>query len=226
MKYTYIFLIIAVVLMTSCNKSDRLGNLEGIGTYGDLAGGDYSGKLSVFEAKSKGNFGLGTFEGLDGELIVSEGTFYRAGADETVRIANGDQMIAYAVLANFSAEDAVKLNTDGIGRISDIDALNTILQEKISGHNIAVRISGDFGKIVLRAPRKQSEPYPDLETALQEQAVFEKENISGTLIGFLNLGHHGHEHGIHFHFLSSDKSVGGHVLNLEIETVPEIEVLK
>ncbi|MBI5723704.1 MAG: acetolactate decarboxylase [Planctomycetes bacterium] len=84
------------------------------------------------------------------------------------------------------------------------------------GYFNVLRMDGTFDYLKLRSVPKQTKPYPTLAEAVKKQAVFEHRNIRGTLVGFrcpdsiggLNVP------GWHFHFISEDRKVGGHVLDI------------
>ena len=53
-------------------------------TVGALLHGAYDGDLSFAELAEHGDLGLGTLNGLDGEMIALDGAFYRADVDGRV----------------------------------------------------------------------------------------------------------------------------------------------
>jgi acetolactate decarboxylase len=82
---------------------------------------------------------------------------------------------------------------------------------------LAARIDGHFQSIRLRSEPKQTPPYRPLAEVIKEQQVVNTlEEADGTLIGFrfpaaassVNVA------GWHFHFLTADRTRGGHVLAL------------
>jgi acetolactate decarboxylase len=84
---------------------------------------------------------------------------------------------------------------------------------------LAIRIQGSFKKVRTRSVPAQVKPYPPLTEVTRNQPEFEKENVSGALLGFrcppyvkaINIP------GYHLHFLSTDHQFGGHVLQVVIE---------
>ena len=56
-----------------------------------LTFGDYHGSITVEDLKEHGDTGLGTFDGLNGEMIVIDGEVYRAAGDGTVEEVSDDE---------------------------------------------------------------------------------------------------------------------------------------
>ena len=63
--------ILAVTLLTNFSPLDE-NQLTQYSTIDALLSGVYDGNMSVAELKTRGNFGLGTFNGIDGEMIIVE----------------------------------------------------------------------------------------------------------------------------------------------------------
>ena len=55
-----------------------------VSTIDALLQGDYDGYTSLKELSSKGDFGIGTVNALDGELVIENGQFYQVKADGKV----------------------------------------------------------------------------------------------------------------------------------------------
>ena len=56
-----------------------------------LLDGIYDGEMTIGELLGKGNFGIGTFDALDGEMIILDGVCYQLRGDGTATIADLDQ---------------------------------------------------------------------------------------------------------------------------------------
>jgi acetolactate decarboxylase len=183
-----------------------------ISTAGALVNGVYSGALTVEALLQHGNLGLGTFESLDGEMIIVDGEVFQARCDQSVEPVPPDHKTPFAVITHFAPA----------GHFSNIDCRNLDELEKEfdrfrDSDNIcyALRITGVFEKVHLRAVCLTESGVP-LVQAAAVQAEYHLENISGTLVGFwspdyaraLNVP------GYHLHFLSQDKTKGGHLLDL------------
>ena len=181
--------------------------------------GDYYGSVTVGELKEKGDTGIGTFEGVNGELVMVDGVVYRAKSDGSVEIAPDEETIPFSNVTFFDADV-----TEEISGISSVDDLKSYLNEKVNelGKNnfYMIRIDGAFKNVFARSELKQEEPYKTLADALStDQREFDFAGASGTVVGLycpeymrdLNAA------GWHFHFISEDKQSGGHVLDLDID---------
>ncbi len=189
-----------------------------------LMAGCYTGTMSVQEIKQHGDFGLGTLDALDGELVVLGGSFYQIRSDGKVYSVDDSAKSPFAVVTFFEADQKFDL-----GRAVDFKELTRFLDEQLLSQNLpyAIQVDGKFETIKVRSPARQQKPYAVLSEAIKDQAIFELTDQEGTLIGFrappymegVNVS------GYHFHFLSKDKKTGGHVLDFRVEK-PRIEVDK
>lgn len=181
--------------------------------------GDYNGSVSVKELKEKGDTGIGTFEGVNGELIMLDGTVYRAKADGSVETAPDDETIPFANVTFFDTDE--KQDISGVSSIADLKKLLDEKVEKLGKNQFyMVRIDGTFKKMHARSELKQEKPYKPLAEALKtDQREFSWDNIEGTVVALycpeymkdLNAA------GWHLHFVSKDKTCGGHVLDLDVD---------
>ena len=72
-----------------------------ISTYPALEMGLYDGDVSYAELARMGNFGIGTFDGMDGEMIALDGQFYQARSDGSVRPADNSLETPFATVTFF-----------------------------------------------------------------------------------------------------------------------------
>lgn len=183
-----------------------------------LAMGYFDDVVTVKELKTHGDTGIGTFEGLDGEMIVLDGVVYRANQACKVNVVADRVRVPFSNVTFFEKDFAVKLRN-----ITDKSAFESALNTQIDKHGInnfyMVKVHGDFTEILIRSEQGQVEPYPTLVEALQAtQNEVTLQTVSGTLVGLycpafmssLN------STGWHFHFISDDKKIGGHVLELHL----------
>jgi acetolactate decarboxylase len=176
-----------------------------------LAAGDYVDGFPLRELLEDGDFGVGTFSRLDGEMIVLEGKIYQALADGTIRPANLDGGTPFSAVTFFSED----------GRLEDfsattLDDLDQQLDRALRRRNLpyAIRVDAHFDHLTLRSVPAQTPPFQPLVDAVKQQVTWQQRDIRGTLIGLrcpawigtLNVA------GYHWHFLSDDRKVGGHVL--------------
>ena len=181
--------------------------------------GAYDGVITVGHLKANGDTGLGTFEGVNGEMIVLDGVVYQAAADGSINIMKDNETIPFATVTNFD-EDA------NISNISakDFNDLTAKLDKEIKKYGVnnmyVVKIHGDFSDITVRSVEKQEKPYKEFtEVAAVDQKVFNYTNQTGTVIAiyFPEYMNELNMHGWHLHFLNDAKDKGGHVLNLTMK---------
>jgi acetolactate decarboxylase len=180
-------------------------------TIAALLEGAYEGDLSFAELAEHGDLGLGTLNGLDGEMIALDGRFYRADVDGAVSEIEATTKTPFAVVTNFTP--SIELE---IGESFEHDELLSRLDQLIPADaaSCAIRIDGHFELVRARSVPGQRPPYRLLTEVVAEQHVFELTDLSGTMLGFRFPTYaEGIEvSGYHLHFISEDRSRGGHVL--------------
>jgi acetolactate decarboxylase len=182
-------------------------------TIGALLQGSYDGDLSLAELRRHGNLGLGTLNGLDGEMICIDGRFFRADAAGVIDPVKDDAKTPFAVLTRFVPEvdETIEGPLTNADLLAALDAL-----APPGATSFAVRLDGDFGLVHARSVPRQSPPYRPLVEVIADQHVFDLSAVEGTMIGFrfpsyaegIEVG------GYHLHFISADLKRGGHVLDL------------
>jgi acetolactate decarboxylase len=173
--------------------------------------GRYDGLMSIAEVLRLGDFGVGTIDHLDGELIVLDGGAYQVRGDGTVSEAAPERSTPFVTVTPFDAEGEY-----ACPRVDSLSALEARLDDALPQQNnfLAVRVDGRFDSITLRSVRRQEPPYRPLAEVAKDQSVWTHDDLSGTLVGIrcpawvggLNVP------GYHWHFLSEDRRIGGHVL--------------
>ncbi len=180
-------------------------------TIGALLEGAYDGDLSFAELAEHGDLGLGTLNGLDGEMIAIDGRFYRADVDGTVGEVDGATQTPFAVVTRF--EPTIDVARDGPLEHDELLAwLDELIPPGVA--SCAVRVDGHFDSVRARSVPRQHPPYRPLTEVVAEQHVFELSDVDGTMLGFRFPDYvEGIEvSGYHLHFISADRSRGGHVL--------------
>ncbi len=181
-------------------------------TIGALLGGAYDGDLSFGELRSHGDLGLGTLNGLNGEMICLDGCFFRADAAGGIHPVKDAEMTPFAVLTQFGP--TVDERIEGAASFAELGARLDQLAPEGAG-SFAVRIDAEFELIHARSVPRQSPPYRPLAEVLAKQSVFDLHEVEGTMVGFrfpsyvegIEVG------GLHLHFISADRRRGGHVLD-------------
>lgn len=183
-----------------------------------LAQGYFDGVMTVSDLKAHGDTGIGTFDGLNGEMIVLDGVVYQATGDGTVVVPAGDETVPFSNVTFFEQDISVPL-----AAIADMAALQETLNEVVREHGdnlfYMVKIPGAFSSIKVRSEYKQDKPYRNLDVALAaDQNEFDFEDVRGTMVGLYCPDYMGDLNSIgwHFHFLTEDHTQGGHVLQVSV----------
>ena len=176
--------------------------------------GEYDGVVKVGDLKKHGDIGLGTFEGVNGEMIVLDGVVYQAAADGSINVMKDDEKIPFATVTKFD-EDGNITNITASNFDNLTGQLNKTIEEYGTNNMYVIKIKGDFSNITVRSVEKQEKPYKEFtDVAAVDQKVFNNTDQTGTLVAvyFPEYMNELNMHGWHLHFLSDDKTKGGHVL--------------
>ncbi len=217
-----IFTPVILLLLITAGGYAQTNRLFQYSTIIALSGGAFDGNMTIGQMKSEGNFGLGTFNGVNGEMVYLNGKAYRVQYDGKVVEVNNNELIPFCVTTNFSADTSFTINGN-----FDFEKLKQLIDKSLPSKNLiyAVKVNGVFDYIKTRSVNKQKKPYPQLAEVTKDQHVFEFNNVAGTLIGFrfpmffkdVNVP------GYHFHFLSDDANKGGHLLKVRFSSA-EVEI--
>src|SRR5271165_2291292 len=175
-----------------------------------LVEGIYQGAVRVGTLRERGDLGLGTFEDLDGEMVVVDGRFFHVRSDGSVRECGDEVLRPFAVVTRFAPDALVTLD-----HCTDLSQLTARFDELRHSDNVffALRVDARFDYVHTRAMCRTEEGVP-LVRAAAVQPEFEFRDVAGTLVGFwtpeyaktLNVP------GYHLHFVSADRKSGGHLL--------------
>lgn len=208
-----ILFVFALAFCGGCltNQIDRITQTS---TIDALLAGAYDGQITCKQLLNYGDFGIGTFDKLNGEMAVLNGRIYQIKSDGKVYRPAGNVKTPFATVCNFKPDNEFAIQS------ADFKTVESIINEKVPNQNqfLAVQIKGQFKHIKVRSVPAQQKPYPPLAEVAKTQPVFEMNNISGTIVGFrtppfvkgLNVP------GCHLHFLSDDFTQGGHILDFEM----------
>jgi acetolactate decarboxylase len=192
------------------NLGVSLHTLFQVSTSSALVSGLYQGAVRVSQLIERGDFGLGTFIDLNGEMVVLDGVCYQIHASGRVLPVEGDRLTPYAVVTRFSADFS-----EPSENLHGIDSLIAACDALRMSANVfyAFRIEGEFAAVRTRIMRAVGSGTRITEAA-EKQVELSLERQRGTILGiwapsyasaFLVPGYH-------FHFLSDDRQRGGHVL--------------
>lgn len=226
-----VFGVVLSLLLCGLLFAEQPGVVFQVSTLDALSLGIFQGSLSFSRLREHGNFGLGTFDGLDGELVALDNRFFQVRADGSVsRVANTNTT-PFAVVTNFHAGRTAEIH----GPITKQELLATVDQTLESANYFyAMKVHGDFISLTARSVPKQVPPYPTLAEVIAKESIFPLQNVEGTLVGFRSpeFVNGINSPGYHFHFISDDRQSGGHVLDfaildgtIEIETIRQHSTL-
>ncbi len=181
------------------------------GTLALLVPGLLTGTLTMKELLAHGDTGIGTGEGLDGELIILDGKPYQVNNRGEVNVVPESFTLPFAN-SHFAAyrplmtvENATKeeLHDQVLGLTHKANTFFSIL------------VTGTFTDVKTRAVAKSERPFKSLAETAKQQSIFTRDKVEGTLLGYYSpqvfdgvaVG------GYHDHFLSAAHDFGGHLLD-------------
>jgi acetolactate decarboxylase len=185
-----------------------------VASFTALLNGNYDGVMSCGDLRAHGDFGLGAGNALDGEMVEVGGKFYRVRTDGKVYPVADQALTPFACTVFFHPTITRTLPDP----LADLAALGKAIDAlRPAGLPCAVRITGDFDYVKTRSLPLQTKPYPRLADVVKIQTTFELRHVSGVMVGFwfpadfsgLNVA------GYHLHFLTADRTAGGHVLEAQ-----------
>lgn len=161
-----------------------------------LLEGLYEEKIPFTEIKKHGDFGLGTFDNLEGEMLMLDGNIYQMTAGGRVAEVDDQALTPYACVTFYQP-----LTHDELQEELDYAEFLPWLQTLLPSPNIfyAIRIEGTFRHVEV----------------MSEQQAVEYDDIEGTLAGFYTPAYLSSlsAAGLHLLFLSADRRHGGHLLS-------------
>jgi acetolactate decarboxylase len=208
-------------------------------TIGALLDGAFEGDLTFAELAERGDLGLGTLNHLDGEMIAVDGEFFRADVEGRLNRIAPEEQTPFAVVTRFQPIVDQRLGGGERGHEEVLAELDRLVPAQAA--TCAVRIDGRFPLVRARSVPRQEPPYRPLTEVVADQHVFELVDVEGTMLGFRFPAYaEGIEvAGYHLHFVSADRSRGGHVLDsrsaelrvrldpsddLHVELPPQVEL--
>jgi len=221
-RWQTLALVLGALALAGCAGAADRDVLYQTSTINALLEGLYDGETTLAALARHGDFGIGTFDALDGEMVVLDGRVYQVRADGSVARPGPEATTPLATVTFFDADRTVDF--DGPFDLGDLAAL---IDRSAPGRNVplAIRVTGAFRYVKTRSVPRQTRPYPKLAEVAKRQPTFEFRDVRGTIVGFrcpeyakgLNVP------GYHLHFLTADRTGGGHVLEIEA-TAGRIEI--
>jgi acetolactate decarboxylase len=150
---------------------------------------------------------------LDGEMVAVDGGFFHADVDGNMSRVPPGESTPFAVVVRFTPTIDVRIE-EPLAHDELLARLDRLIPP--GSASCAFRLDGRFELLRARSVPRQSRPYRPLTEVVAEQHVFELTDVSGTVVGFrfpewaegLEVS------GYHLHFITDDRSRGGHVLDL------------
>lgn len=177
----------------------------------------FEGNTTFKKIMEYGDFGIGTMNCLDGEMIILDGKPYTIRADGKAYGIDDFEKSPICVVTHFKKD--YSFNIKSLIKYSQlIEKVNSFLPTQ--NVFIPIKIVGKFKSISTRSIVKQTKPYKPIEDLINETIKFNYTNITGTIIGFKSppfierIGVPDY----HFHFIDEEKKVGGHLLDFEMIT--------
>ena len=177
--------------------------------------------VTVGELLEHGDTGLGTFENVDGEMIVVDGVCYQAKQDGSIVPASEETGVPFAV-SGF-VKDGRKFEIEELTDIESIKQELTLRIEEDFGLNSIhiARIDGWFESVHARAGAPYRSQHVTLKNILSKtQKDFCFERLYGTLVCVYYPDYMDgiNAAGWHLHFISQDRTLGGHVFQVSIRS--------
>ena len=225
--YTFLVALACLIILVAipgCGQSEtnyvEIDNesLYQVSTYGALSKGFYDGVVEIAILKEKGDFGLGTLNGLDGEMVVLDGEYYQIKTDGKAYAIADSSLSPFADVTFFDSDTQAN-PPEGLDYSGLQSYINGILPSKNTF--FAIKIEGSFSYVKARSVPAQNEPYPILTDALKNQTVFEYNSVQGIMVGFCCPSYTGSVciPAYHLHFITDDREAGGHVLDMKLGAV-------
>lgn len=195
-----------------------------VSTIDALMAGDFEGSMTIDDLEHEGDTGIGTFDALDGEMVMLDGTAWQARVDGSVSAAPPSETTPFASVARFRSDRMGVLGP--AANFSGVTArLDTFLSSNTDLFAMA-RVDGAFPYVKVRSEPAQEKPYPNLTTALAGQRVYELRNTTGTLVALYSPSFSDGVSvlGWHLHYVSSDHRSGGHVLDVASDGTAQVAI--
>ena len=194
-------------------------------TMSALLDGIYDGSVTIAELLEHGDFGLGTFNHLDGEMVINSGVCFHLFSNGEAQVARPDELTPFAAVTWFEPDFTIDLHA-ATSRTELLAQVN----QRLSSENLfhAIRVSGSFSTVSTRTAARQEAPYPPLAEATDSESQRSIAGVRGVVLGFRAPDY---EQGVsvagyHLHFLNEERTGGGHILDFVVEEgVVEISTL-
>lgn len=187
-----------------------------VSTISALVVGVFDGATPYADVMRHGDFGLGTFNALDGEMAALDGSYYHLRSDGGVTAVDPADLTPFAAVTFFRADAEIDVDVP-----ASRDELLSLVDATLPTRNLfyAIRIDGLFSAVTTRTARRQSKPYPRLAETTRSQVEHTFTDVRGTVLGFRapQYAERMTVAGYHLHFVDDTRTVGGHILDFRLE---------
>lgn len=206
-------IFLALLLSAQCTAQDDV--LFQVSTIDALMQGVFDGFYSFDDLKEQGDFGIGTFDALDGEMVALDGAYYQVKADGVAYPVQDEMTLPFATVTRFEVDQTV-----AVQNASNFTQLSRQIDQELPSRNMfyALRIDGTFPYVQTRSVPRQEKPYPRLADAAKNQSVFNFTNVMGSVVGIWapDFAKGVNVPGYHLHFITEDRKAGGHILEIQV----------
>ncbi len=224
MVKTIIFLLLTTILISCVNEIDNdeqnqnSDNIFQYSTKNILLAHDYNGDITAEEIKEKGDFGLGTFNMFDGEMVLFDGNVFQAKTNGEINDMPSETLSPYVVAKFFNPDTSFSL-PNNISLDSVKILLNPLVDNLLAP--LAIKMTATFKTLKSRSVDKVSDESITLTEIIANQTEFDFTNVTGTVIGFWFPDYFDGVNftGFHMHVLLDDLSGGGHLLDCTFQSV-------
>jgi acetolactate decarboxylase len=213
---TFLGCMVSVWVWAVAAVAAERGTLTQWSTIDALLKGHYEGVATLGEIKQSGDFGLGTFEALDGEMILLAGKVYQVDERGVIR-EPGDAVRTPFAAVTFLGQGKPDIELTLPAGLT-LDQVQTRVDAALPSANLfyAIRVTGGFSEVRTRSVPRQDKPYRPLAEVTKAQSLFTIPDTTGDLVGLRcpEFSKGVNVPGYHFHYLAADRKSGGHVLGL------------
>lgn len=176
----------------------------------------YDGELKVGDMAKQGDIGLGTVNGLAGELVAVDSVIYLIDAKGGITVAPDDMKSPSMTMLDFHPTKTVE-----VANVDSMQSLSTKLQSEMDSKNsfYSYKMHGTFPFLRMASAHKVKDDNVPLFEYLATREMYTRENIKGTLVGLYTPEYLGNISipGLHLHFLSDDLTLGGHLEDIKLD---------
>lgn len=197
------------------NLTERSDTIFQVSAFNTFSAGNFDGNTTFAELEKHGDLGIGTLNGLNGEMIALDGVFYQIPTSGIPRQIDSSEKTPYATVVFFHTTQTIQVASE-----QNYSQLTEDINSTLPDPNAiyAIRVHGFFDSAETRSVPIQTQPYSTIADAVKNQTVFNLNSVEGTAVGFYFPNNmEGVDYsGYHLHFLTDDHSAGGHLLECNI----------